>query len=201
VLPPLRKGYLQGTDLSGVTMFGVKPVTLEPDFEKNRVRIQLGLGVSMTAAHQAASTLLPVLGVTHTEALATVDHDADAGTPAIPTPVFQLFDTTRQVAASIDKTRGVAFHCPSLASGTYSTKGTHGDSQLALVPITVPVGAVQAWESAEPIRVASSVAGTTVNQLTFYLTNEEGEVVNTLGERFEAVLVLEYDVPLMHQRC
>jgi hypothetical protein len=40
------------------------------------------------------------------------------------------------------------------------------------------------------------VAGTTVNQLTFYLTNEEGEVVNTLGERFEAVLVLEYDVPL-----
>jgi hypothetical protein len=29
-----------------------------------------------------------------------------------------------------------------------------------------------------------------------YLTNEEGEVVNTLGERFEAVLVLEYDVPL-----
>jgi hypothetical protein len=168
----------------------------------NKVLRTCGQLVSVDATRQVLHERLAFafciggVGVTHTEALATVDHDADAGTPAIPTPVFQLFDTTRQVAASIDKTRGVAFHCPSLASGTYSTKGTHGDSQLALVPITVPVGAVQAWESAEPIRVASSVAGTTVNQLTFYLTNEEGEVVNTLGERFEAVLVLEYDVPL-----
>jgi hypothetical protein len=172
-------------------------VTLEADFEKNRVRIQLGFGISMTAAQQTASTLLSkVLGVTSAEALSTVDHDSDSSTAAIPTPIFQLFDITQQDAASIDKTRGVAFHCPSLASGTYSTKGVHGDSQLALVPITVPVGAVQSWETFEPIRIPAPIAGTTRNELTFYITNEEGEPVNTLGERFEAVMVVEYDVPL-----
>jgi hypothetical protein len=197
VLPPLSKGYLQGSDLTGTTMLGFKPVTLEADFEKNRVRIQLGFGVSMTAAQQTASTLLSkVLGVTSAEALSTVDHDSDSSTAAIPTPIFQLFDITQQDAASIDKTRGVAFHCPSLASGTYSTKGAHGDSQLALVPITVPVGAVQSWETFEPIRIPAPIAGTTRNELTFYITNEEGEPVNTLGERFEAVMVVEYDVPL-----
>eukprot|EP01047_Picozoa_sp_COSAG01_P081936 COSAG01_NODE_16544_length_1227_cov_9.898050_2_plen_173_part_00 len=78
VLPPLSKAYLQGSDLTGTTMFGFKPVTLEADFEKNRVRIQLGLGVSMTAAQQTASTLFSkVLGVTSAEALSTVDHPED----------------------------------------------------------------------------------------------------------------------------
>ena len=41
--------------------------------------------------------------------------------------------------ARIDKTRAVSFHCPSLASGTYSTTGQMGGSQLAMVPITVGV--------------------------------------------------------------
>jgi hypothetical protein len=74
VLPPLRKGALQGPDFNGTdesqdppvpyeTRFGFKPVTLEPDFAQNRVRIQLGLGVAMDVAAQQASTFLKVLGI------------------------------------------------------------------------------------------------------------------------------------------
>jgi hypothetical protein len=202
VLPPLSKGYLQGTDLTGVTKFGFKPVTLEADFENNRVRIQLGMGVSMTEVQQKASTLFTkVLGRTVTEPIGTfVDHDGDgedAGhTPDVVPQIFKLFATSTQEAARIDKTRAVAFHCPSLASGTYGTSGSHGDSQLAVVPITVGIGSVQSWETFEPIRIPSHVAGGPVSVLSFYISNEEGETINTMGERFEAVMVVEYDVPV-----
>jgi hypothetical protein len=46
------------------------------------------------------------------------------------------------------------------------------------------------------VRIQAPIAGTTRNELTFYITNEEGETINTLGERFEAVMVVEYDVPV-----
>jgi hypothetical protein len=186
-LPPVHKGLLSTSNaVSDGFTFGFKPVMLEADLQSNRVRMCLGAGVTMSTAQQASSTLLTkVLGIQSTQ-----QGVQDS------THTFKLFDTSQQVAARIDKTRAVSFHCPSLASGTYSTKGVHGDSQLALVPITVPVGAVQSWETFEPIRIPAPIAGTTRNELTFYITNEEGEPVNTLGERFEAVMVVEYDVPL-----
>jgi hypothetical protein len=66
---------------------------------------------------------------------------------------------TAKNPARIDKTRAVSFHCPSLASGTYSTTGQMGGSQLAMVPITVGVGEVQSWETSVPIKLPASVAG------------------------------------------
>ena len=65
-----------------------------------------------------------------------------------------------------------------------------------LVPITVGIGSVQSWETFEPIRIPSHVAGGPVSVLSFYISNEEGETINTMGERFEAVMVVEYDVPV-----
>eukprot|EP01047_Picozoa_sp_COSAG01_P095864 COSAG01_NODE_26482_length_712_cov_5.727569_1_plen_105_part_10 len=104
----------------------------------------------MTENQQKASTLFTkVLGRgTVTEPIGTlVDHDGDGEgeghTPDVVPQIFKLFDTSTQEAARIDKTRAVAFHCPSLASGTYGTSGSHGDSQLAVVPITVGIGSVQ----------------------------------------------------------
>ena len=96
-------------------------------------------------------------------------------------------------AARIDKTRAVTFHCPSLAAGTYSTTGRLGGSQLAMVPIEVGLGEVQSWETSVPIELPSDVAGATRHKLHFFLSNEDGDMVDTLGERFEAVMVLTYD--------
>jgi hypothetical protein len=171
-------------------VFGIKPVSIDADFQSNRVSITLAPGVLIdeTQSQFSNSTLLQkVLGYTSIQALSPTD-----------VGVNQTFNTlnTPAKAARIDKTRAVAFHCPSLASGTYGTGGKHGDSQLAVVPITVPVGSVQSWETFEPIRIPSHVAGGPVSVLSFYISNEEGDPINTLGERFEAVMVVEYDVPL-----
>jgi hypothetical protein len=43
-------------------------------------------------------------------------------------------------------------------------------------------------ETFELIRIPSHVAGGPVSVLSFYISNEEGETINTMGERFEAVI-------------
>ena len=162
--------------------FYIKPITLEADTVSNRVRM-------MTCNHEilrvdfVKSTLFTkLLGFSPTQSGFTF---LDAPKVAFGTAEFP---------ARIDKTRAVSFHCPSLASGTYSTTGKMGGSQLAMVPITVNVGEVQSWESSVPIKLPSSVAGSVRHKLHFFLSNEDGDPISTLGERFEAVMVLEYDV-------
>ena len=71
--------------------------------------------------------------------------------------------------ARVDKSRAIAFHCPSLATGTYSTGGKLGGSQLALVPITSKLGETQNWEASIPIRVPCRAVGSSVGSLDFYL--------------------------------
>jgi hypothetical protein len=95
-------------------------------------------------------------------------------------------------AAKIDKTRAVVFHCPSLGGGSYSTAGRQGGSALQLVPITAPLGAVQVWETSNPIRVECGISGSTLAELRCYLTTEDGDAIELLGDRWEAVLVLEF---------
>ena len=94
--------------------------------------------------------------------------------------------------ARIDGSRGVCFHCPSLASGTYSTGGKMGGSQLALVPITAGLGEVQSWEASVPVKVPCRAAGSKVGSINFYLANEDGLPIDLLGDRFEAVVVVEF---------
>jgi hypothetical protein len=86
------------------------------------------------------------------------------------------------------------FTSVTLISLSHSTTGQMGGSQLAMVPITVGVGEVQSWEASVPIKLPSSVAGSVRRKIHFFLSNEDGDTISTLGERFEAVMVLEYDV-------
>ena len=69
----------------------------------------------------------------------------------------------------LDGVRAVGFHCPSLASGTYSTSGKLGGSQLGLVPIDVGIGQVVNWEASIPIEVPCKISGTKLNELHFFL--------------------------------
>jgi hypothetical protein len=99
---------------------------------------------------------------------------------------------TASHAARIDKDRSVVLHCPTLAAGSYSTKGERGGSALALVPVTVGIGEVQSWEAKVPINVPCGIAGTALSSLHVYLLNEDGQPVNFLGDRWEAVICLSY---------
>jgi hypothetical protein len=96
-------------------------------------------------------------------------------------------------AARVDRTRAVVFHAPTLCAGSYSTAGKQGGSALAMIPITAPVGDVQSWEASVPIKVPAGVAGTSLNHITVYLANEDGESINLIGgDRWSAQLILSY---------
>ena len=159
--------------------FFMKPITLEPDLVSNRVRMMTcNSGVAIDFANSSLFTQF--LGFSPTTTM----------TVNTKPPVATAVATS---AARIDKTRAVTFHCPSLAAGTYSTTGRLGGSQLAMVPIEVGLGEVQSRETSVPIELPSDVAGATRHKLHFFLSNEDGDPLDTLGERFEAVMVLTYD--------
>ena len=67
-----------------------------------------------------------------------------------------------------------------------------GGSALQMVPITVPLGAVQSWETSVPIKVECGIGGSTISELRCYLATEDGAPIELLGDRWEAVVVFEY---------
>ena len=155
--------------------FYMKPLTLLADVALNRVAAITATDYPNVAA---GSTLWEKL-FGFSSAQSAVAQQYNNGVVAVS-------------CARVDKSRAIAFHCPSLATGTYSTGGKLGGSQLALVPITSKLGETQNWEANIPIRVPCRAVGSSVGSLDFYLANEDGLPVNLMGDRFEAVVVLEY---------
>ena len=78
------------------------------------------------------------------------------------------------------------------SAGSFSTSGKKGGSALAMIPITAPVGDVQAWEASVPVRIPSGIAGSTLSHLTVYLSNEDLEPLNLLADRWSAQMILSY---------
>ena len=123
---------------------------------------------------------------------------------ALPTRVFgfdatQLGFTTEgpkqvkaQHAARIDRTRAILFHAPTIAAGSYSTEGKQGGSAIAMIPIDSAVGDTQSWECAVPVHVPARIAGTSLSHITVFLSNEDGEKLSLMGDRWSAQLILSF---------
>ena len=99
---------------------------------------------------------------------------------------------TAQNAARIDRTRAILFHAPTIAAGNYSTEGKRGGSAIAMVPIDSAPGDVQSWECEVPVHVPARVAGTSLSHITVFLSNEDGEKLNLMGDRWSAQLILSF---------
>jgi len=155
--------------------FYLKPITIAPDLISNRVVCVAALP-SLTVAKD--STLFTSL----------------LGYSAAQINAWSGGLVTAASAARVDKTRSVAFHVPSLATGTYGTGGALGGSQLALVPITAKLGETQNWEVSVPIEVPCRAAGSTIGHIDFYLANEDGLPINLLQDRFEGVVVVKWKI-------
>eukprot|EP01050_Picozoa_sp_SAG11_P000625 SAG11_NODE_21_length_25065_cov_3.589081_26_plen_131_part_00 len=118
------------------------------------------------------------------------------GTGTTGAPVTSTAPNGNQIQAAntarVDKNRCVVFHAPTLAAGSYSIAGKRGGSAIAMVPITAPVGDVQAWEAIVPVQVPSNIAGSSLSNLTVFLSNEDGEKLNLLADRWSAQLILSF---------
>jgi len=79
-----------------------------------------------------------------------------------------------------------------MCTGSYGTDGRTGGSALQLVPITAGLGEVQSWEASVPIKVECGIAGSTLADIRCYLATEDGDPIEMLGDRWEAVIILEH---------
>ncbi len=158
-----------------------KILSIEADFVRNRIALMGAMAMSV-----GGSLVEKLLGF-----------DNAISTPVALTARSTAF-TERVLAtqaANFDSARSVAFHCPSLVGGGYSTTGQAGGGTLATVPIDVSPGAVLSWEASVPIYQKCTLQGGSLNTIHFYLSNEAGEPVDTLGDTFEAVIVIETSNP------
>ena len=146
----------------------VKLITLEPDAVVNRVRVYSFLTVT---DGQPNTFFSDFLGMTQ------------RGT---------LQDAVASNTARVDRARAVSVNVPSIVSGVYSSTGRLGGSQLALVPITVDIGRPQAFTASVPIKLRAKLAGTVLDRVAFHLASEDGDRIELQGERFDAIVVIEW---------
>jgi len=157
----------------------LKPLTLIANNNLNRVQAIYRKGTTVTGSLFEQFMGMRDVGVAPPSGVVNLANGA-----------FQI--VTAGHNATVDGVRAIGFHCPSLASGTYSTSGKLGGSQLGLVPIDVGIGQVVNWEASIPIKVPCKISGTKLNELHFFLSNEDGKSILLLDGRFEAVVVVQY---------
>ena len=148
----------------------VRLVTLEPDDSINRVRIYTHPGIEVLPGSTLMTGFL--------------------GFGADQTGALQGKHATGP--ARVDRARAVAFHCPSIVSGVYSSSGLLGGSQLALVPIEAEIGRPQVYTASVPIKLRARTAGSTLQRVIFFLSSEDGDPIDLQEERFDATVVIEW---------
>ena len=104
---------------------------------------------------------------------------------------FSLVQTTKH-AAKIQMVRAVAMHLPGLVRSSYDRNGDETGAQVASVPIQVPPGSAQSWEAKSPLFVPIGAAGSYIETINWFLTNEDGILLDMQGGRFEATIVVSW---------
>jgi hypothetical protein len=144
----------------------VKLVTLEPDSTVNRVRVYSTFSFGTTN-----DLLQSFLGFDKTGLLKN----------EVATNI-----------ARVDRARAISVNVPSIVSGVYSSSGKLGGSQLALVPITAEIGRSQAFTASVPVKLRTKLSGSILDRVSFHLASEDGDRLELQGERFDAIVVLEW---------
>ena len=93
------------------------------------------------------------------------------------------------------RTTSVAFHCPSLVSSSYNQYGELAGAVMAPVPITVPSNNVQPWQAMYDTSIPCNLHGGTVDTIDFYLTNQDGDNIDMMGNDWLATVRLSWDQP------
>ena len=160
----------ESTALSGSY---IKPITLEPDATVNRIRIWMPYD-SVEGEGLGMELFTDFLGFD------------------FATQFGEMKGTVAKNTAWVDRARAISVNVPSVVSGVYSSNGKLGGSQLALVPITAPIGRAQAFTASVPIKLRAKLAGTVLDRVAFHLSSEDGDRIELQGERFDAIVVIEW---------
>jgi hypothetical protein len=181
----------------------IKPVTIRHNPQTNRIELIL-LG---NAEIREGSTLATVtLGLDASQMASATDHwtqvkGKSTGTEVkMPDGSLSMVngahgDATKQKAAEIDNVRQLGVHLPSLIASSYDRNGEEKGAQVASVPIRAAPGDSEAWEVSSPLWMPCPVAGSYIENIEWFITNERGQKVDCQGGHIEATVVLMWGNP------
>ena len=98
-------------------------------------------------------------------------------------------------APKLDMTRSLTFHCPTMIESTYSADGKISGSQVASIPITVSANMTEVWNASFANPVPCKNSGSTISQVDYYITDQEGREVNMQKSSFQGSLLVEWSKP------
>jgi len=98
-------------------------------------------------------------------------------------------------APKLDMTRSLTFHCPTMIESTYSADGKFSGSQVASIPITVSANMTEVWNASFANSVPCKNQGSTISQVDYYITDQEGREVNMQKSSFQGSLLVEWSKP------
>jgi hypothetical protein len=102
---------------------------------------------------------------------------------------------TANRAALIDNVRQISVHLPGLAAGSYDRNGELNGAQVASVPIRAAPGDSEAYEVSNPLWMPCTIAGSYVDSIEWYVTNEVGKRIDNQDGHMEATIVLQWPAP------
>jgi len=168
-----------GAQLSRVlTNLGLDPerITIGGDDSTQKILFQFNSGLLTDAIRfNATDSLYDLLGVPY-------------GTTVAPTVVpgvvsatkVAAFNTVNSVIIQSDLVQGIP-------------KNGDFDGTIAQIPLTVFPGSQQTFQPSVPIQIpANGLVGRTISDVQFRLCNEQGVLLNTLGESFSVGLLITY---------
>ena len=216
-LQQLARNHKTLIDLMSPIKRYVKPVTLRHNPQTNRIECIL-LGNSSFAKGSTVAT--EMLGFDEDQLAngannrfrqnALVEDSVWEGTtaPAAKTANYALVpanslsvpakpDTvpTANRAALIDNVRQISVHLPGLAAGSYDRDGQMTGAQVASVPIRAAPGDSEAYEVNNPLWMPCTIAGSYVDSIEWYITNEVGKRIDNQNGHMEATIVLQWPAP------
>jgi hypothetical protein len=98
--------------------------------------------------------------------------------------------------AKLLRTRSIEFHCPTLVSSSYDQQGRMQGAQLASIPVQVPANDVQVWGAAYDNSVPCAIHGGSIDNIDFYLTNQDNERLSFQKTSFQATIRIYWDDPV-----
>ena len=105
----------------------------------------------------------------------------------------KLWTASRE--GTLVRVKTVVFHCPTLIESSYAPSGKREGAQMQVIPVTVPPGAVQVWQSMYDNSVPCMLHGGDIASIEFYIRDQDQNFIELQSTAFQATLRLTWDDP------
>jgi len=95
---------------------------------------------------------------------------------------------------TFDKVQALQIACPGLATGVHVNSEV-GSATIARFPINTAPGGLIQFDPINPIKSSRDLSGTSLSTFRVELLDQLGRPVDTRDESYNAVIIIEYDLP------